>query len=105
MDPGPTPAAERGAEMSREGRSEDATPEMATRTFTDGEGRQWAGSVMSGRFAGGEERAEVIFVCEDSPSEAKRFARLDSAPADAAREWRAMGDAAIQALFRDSKIA
>jgi hypothetical protein len=91
--------------MDRESQPEDATPEMATRTFTDGEGRQWAGSVMSGRFAGGEERAEVIFVCEDSPSEPKRFSRLRSAPADAAREWRTMDDAAVQALFRDSEIA
>jgi hypothetical protein len=94
-----------GESMDRKGQPEDATPEMATRTFTDGDGRQWAGSVMSGRFAGGEERAEVIFVCEDSPSEPKRFARLASAPADAAREWRSMDDAGMQALFRDSEIA
>jgi hypothetical protein len=100
-----TTLRERGQNMDRESQPEDATPEMATRTFRDGEGRQWAGSVMSGRFAGGEERGEVIFVCEDSPSEPKRFARLATAPADAAREWRSMDEAAMLALFRDSEIA
>jgi hypothetical protein len=76
---------------------------METRTFTDDEGRRWSGSVMSGRFAGGEKHAEVIFVCEDAPSEAKRFVRLDSPPARAAEEWRGMDEAQVQGLFRDSR--
>lgn len=76
---------------------------METRILTDESGRRWSGSVVSGRFAGGEKRAEVIFVCEDSPGEAKRFARLDRAPAEAAREWRGLDEERVQALFRESK--
>jgi hypothetical protein len=78
---------------------------METRSFTDDQGRRWAGSVMSGRFAGGEEHAEVIFVCEDTPSEPKRFARLDSRPAEAADEWKGMGDEEVRTLFRGSSEA
>jgi hypothetical protein len=91
--------------MSWERRPEDETPRMETRTFTDEAGRRWAGSVISGRFAGGEQRAEVIFVCEDSPSEAKRFAQLDSPPTEAMERWRALDESGVQALFRDSEIA
>jgi hypothetical protein len=91
--------------MSWARRPEDETPRMETRTFTDDEGRRWAASVMSGRFAGGEEHAEIIFVCEDAPSEKKRFARVDSDPAEAAEQWRSMDEARIQALFRDSREA
>jgi hypothetical protein len=91
--------------MSWERRPEAETPRMETRSFKDGEGRRWSGSVMSGRFAGGEERAEVIFVCEDVPAEAKRFTRLDSPPKQAADAWRSMDEAGVQALFRDSEIA
>lgn len=78
---------------------------METRTFTDDNGRRWAGSVMSGRFGGGEEHAEVIFVCEDVPSETKRSARLDSSPAEAADEWRGMGEEQVRDLFRGSEPA
>jgi hypothetical protein len=91
--------------MSEARRDESETPRMETRTFQDDEGRRWAGSVMSGRFAGGEERAEIIFVCEDSPSESKRFVRLDSPPSDAAAEWRSMDESRMQALLRESEIA
>jgi hypothetical protein len=91
--------------MEHERRDESETPRMETRTFTDDEGRRWSGSVMSGRFAGGEERAEVIFVCEDVPSEVKRSARLDSPPAEAADTWRAMGEEDMRELFRDSTPA
>jgi hypothetical protein len=91
--------------MSWDRRPEDETPRMETRTFSDDQGRRWSGSVISGRFAGGEERAEVIFVCEDSPSEAKRFARLDRPPAEAVDEWSAMEESRVQALFRESEIA
>ena len=91
--------------MTHEKREDSETPSMETRTFTDDEGRRWAGSVMSGRFRGGEEHAEVVFVCEDTPSETKRFARLDTAPAEAAAEWRGMGEDEVRTLFRGSEPA
>lgn len=91
--------------MNQERRDESETPRMETRTFTDDDGRRWAGSVMSGRFRGGEEHAEVVFVCEDIPSEMKRFARLDTPPAQAAEQWRGMGEEEVRTLFRDSEPA
>lgn len=91
--------------MNHERRDDSETPRMETRSFTDDEGRRWAGSVMSGRFEGGEEHAEVIFVCEDVPSETKRFVRLDSAPREAAEQWRGMGEEQVRSLFRDSEPA
>jgi hypothetical protein len=86
-------------------RPEEDTPRMETRTFTDDDGRRWAGSVISGRFAHGEEKAEIVFVCEDMPSETKRFARMDAAPAEAADHWRALDDGAVRDLFRSSEPA
>jgi hypothetical protein len=91
--------------MTWDKRPEEETPQMETRTFTDESGRRWSGSVMSGRFAGGEQHAEVIFVCEDEPSETKRFVRLDSPPARAAEEWRGMDETQVRGLFRDSQEA
>lgn len=91
--------------MEHARRDESQTPRMETRTFTDGEGRRWAGSVMSGRFEGGEEHAEVIFVCEDMPSAEKRFSRLDVGPAEAADEWRQMGEAEMRRVFDRSEPA
>jgi hypothetical protein len=91
--------------MNWDRRAEEDTPRMETRTFQDDEGRRWAGSVMSGRFVGGEKRAEVIFVCEDSPSESKRFVRLESEPSRAADEWRSMDETQVKELFRDSEEA
>lgn len=91
--------------MEHARRDESATPRMETRTFTDDDGRRWAGSVMSGRFKGGEEHAEVIFVCEDTPSEEKRFTRLDVAPAEAAEEWKRMGEAEMRQVFDRSEPA
>ena len=86
-------------------RPDEDTPRMETRTFTDDEGRHWAGSVISGRFAGGERHAEVVFVCEDIPSEQKRFTRLDTAPAEAAERWRALDESQVRKLFRESEPA
>lgn len=91
--------------MSGESRREEATPRMETRSFEDERGRRWSGSVISGRFAGGEKQAEVIFVCEDEPGESKRFTRLDSPPERAADEWRSMEETQVRALFRDSEEA
>jgi hypothetical protein len=94
-------------QSGQSGRRTDApvsdTPRMETRTFQDDQGRQWAGSVISGRFSGGEDRAEVIFVCEDQPGEARRFARLDAAPAEAADRWREMEEGQVRGLFLDSE--
>ena len=86
-------------------RNESETPQMETRRFTDDGGRLWAGSVMSGRFEGSEEIAEVIFVCEDAPGEPERFARLDRPPVEAAQEWRGMAEDQIRVLFQGSEPA
>jgi hypothetical protein len=91
--------------MSGNGRDESETPRMETRTFKDGDGRRWAGSVMSGRFAGGEQQAEIIFVCEDAPSETKRFTRLEVDPSRAAAEWRGMNEQQMLEVFRESEPA
>ena len=91
--------------MNQERREDSETPRMETRSFTDDQGRRWSGSVMSGRFRGGEEHAEVIFVCEDTPSETKRFTRLDSPPVEAAEEWRGMGEEQVRTLFQRSEPA
>lgn len=91
--------------MNQNRRGDAETPRMETRSFTDDQGRRWSGSVISGRFGGGEEHAEVIFVCEDTPSETKRSTRLDSAPVDAAEEWRGMGEAQVRTLFLRSEPA
>lgn len=91
--------------MSHDRRPDEATPEMATRKFQDEDGRQWAGSVMSGRLSGGEQHGEVVFVCEDSPSEPKRYATLDSEPAQAAEAWRNLDERGMRDLLRDSEIA
>jgi hypothetical protein len=91
--------------MNGERRPDEETPRMETRTLTDEQGRRWAGSVISGRFEGGESHAEVVFVCEDAPGEATRFARLDAGPKEAADEWRSMDEGRIRQLFRDSEPA
>jgi hypothetical protein len=91
--------------MSEARRDESETPRMETRSFNDDEGRRWAGSVISGRFVGGESHAEVVFVCEDVPGEARRFVRLNAASVDAAEEWRGMGEDQVRALFRESEPA
>lgn len=91
--------------MNQERREDSATPRMETRSFTDDQGRRWSGSVISGRFRGGEEHTEVIFVCEDTPSETKRVSRLESPPAEAAEEWRGMGEEQVRTLFQRSEPA
>lgn len=91
--------------MSHARRDESETPQAESRSFSDEQGRRWSGVVMSGRFAGGEEHAEVIFVCEDTPSETKRSARLDAKPVDAAEKWRSMDEEEMRRIFRDSEPA
>lgn len=80
-------------------------PEMVQRTLRDARGRTWIGSVSSGTDRGGEEHAEVIFVCQDQPGELKRVSRLDVPPAQADDAWRAMDDAGLQEVFRRSEPA
>lgn len=91
--------------MTHARRDESTTPDAEARTFRDGEGRQWAGSVMSGRLGGGEENAEVVFVCEDVPSEPKRTARLDASAERATQKWRSMDEEQMRALLRASEPA
>lgn len=73
--------------MTWERRSEDETPRMEQREVKDGRGRTWVGSITSGTLRGGEEHAEVVFVCRDQPGELKRVGRLDLPPRDAADAW------------------
>lgn len=91
--------------MAWERRPERDTPRMEQRTLRDGRGRRWTGSVTSGTVSGGEEHAEVIFICDDQPDELKRVARLDVAPTQAAERWREMEDEEIESVFRGSEPA
>ena len=91
--------------MNRERREDADVPRMETRSFTDDDGRRWSGSVISGGFGGEVERAEVIFVCEDTPSETKRITRLDTPPVEAAEEWRGMGEEEVRTVFQRSEPA
>ncbi|HEX6065601.1 MAG TPA: hypothetical protein VFZ04_15330, partial [Longimicrobiales bacterium] len=77
----------------------------AQRTFTDDAGRQWTGSVTSGRVEGGEDFAEVLFVCNDQPAEVKRVVTLDYPPAEADDRWTDMADDEVVELFRRSEPA
>jgi hypothetical protein len=63
---------------------------MEQREVKDGRGRTWVGSVTSGTARGGEEHAEVIFVCRDQPGELKRVGRLTVPPGEASAAWRTM---------------
>jgi len=80
-------------------------PQMAQRTLRDARGRTWVGSVSSGTDRGGEQHAEVIFVCRDQPGELKRVARLDVPPAEADDAWRAMDEAGLREVFGRSEPA
>ncbi len=78
---------------------------MAQRTFVDDTGRRWTGSIMSGRVEGGEDFAEVLFVCNDQPNEIKRVATLDYPPAEAGDHWTDLPDEDVAELFRRSEPA
>ncbi len=91
--------------MNWERRPKEDEPTMAQRSFLDEDGRNWTGSVMSGRMEGGEDFAEVLFVCDDQPAETKRVATLEIAPGDADKRWSAMGDDEIVDVFRRSEPA
>jgi hypothetical protein len=85
--------------MDREPQPESATPEAVPRSITDDQGRRWTGLVSSGRMGGGEEYAEVIFACEDQPSEVKRVSRLNEPPDRASRLWQSMGEGELREVF------
>ena len=78
---------------------------MSQRSFKDDRGRLWTGSVMSGRMEGGEEHAEVLFVCDDQPAETKRVATLEAAPRDADEQWVTMADDEVVQVFNRSEPA
>ena len=61
--------------------------------------------VQSGRHEGGEDFAEVLFVCNDQPAETKRVATLDMPPGEADDHWQMMADQDIEDLFRRSERA
>ncbi len=71
-------------------RSWHETPRMEQREVKDGRGRTWVGSITSGTVRGGEEHAEVVFICRDQPGELKRVGRLNVPPGEAPAAWREM---------------
>jgi hypothetical protein len=91
--------------MSWERRPKEDEPVMVQRNFADDDGRNWTGSITSGRMEGGEDFAEVLFVCTDQPAEIKRVATLDHPPGEADRHWKVMPDSEVQELFRRSEPA
>lgn len=91
--------------MNWERRPREDEPVMAQRSFQDESGRSWTGSVTSGRVEGGEDFAEVLFVCNDQPGEIKRVASLDFPPGEADRAWSGMAEDEVVDLFRRSEPA
>lgn len=91
--------------MSWERRPKSEEPVAEQRTITYDVGRRWTGSVSSGRFPGGEQNAEVIWVCEDQPSELKRVADLGIPPGLADDQWRKLGDDEVLEVFLHSRPA
>lgn len=91
--------------MNWERRPKEDEPTMVQRTFTDEDGRNWTGSVTSGRMEGGEDFAEILFVCNDQPAETKRVATLEYPPGEADRKWKSMGDEEVTDVFRRSEPA
>jgi hypothetical protein len=85
-------------------RPESDTPKAEQRDVRDDEGRAWIGTVTSGTLAGGEAHAEVVWVCRDTPSEAKRVSRLDTPAAEADEAWRGMSDDDARGVFRRSEV-
>lgn len=91
--------------MEWERRPPEDTPVAEQRWLEDDQGRRWVGTVTSGDLEGGERRAQVVFVCEDQPSEVKRRADLDLTPEEAQWRWRDMEDAQVVEVFRQSRPA
>jgi len=78
---------------------------MEQREIRDGRGRTWVGSITSGTERGGEEHAEVIFICRDQPAELKRVGRLDLPPEEASKNWPTMPTEEIRELLDRSEPA
>ncbi len=91
--------------MTWDRRPQDETPQAEQRSFRDDRGRQWIGTVSSGSERRGEEHAEVIFICEDQPSEVKRVARLTIPSAEVGVRWKLMADDEVLDAFRRSRPA
>lgn len=91
--------------MEWERKPESTTPESEPRSVVDDHGRRWTGSVTSGRMGGGEEYAEVIFACDDNPSEPKRVSRLNEPPTRASASWRDMREPDRREVFDRSMPA
>lgn len=91
--------------MGWERRPERDTPKLEQRELRDERGRVWIGSVRSGALEGGEEHAEVIFVCREQPSELKRVASLERPPREAADCWRRLDDQELLDIFRRAEPA
>jgi hypothetical protein len=91
--------------MSNAARPKSDEPFAEQRTIIDDQGRHWTGSVSSGRFEGGEENAEVIWVCDDQPSETKRASDLGVPAGQADDEWKSMATDAVHDVFRRSRPA
>jgi hypothetical protein len=91
--------------MNWERRPKEDEPVMVQRSFEDDSGRNWTGSVTSGRQEGGEDFAEVLFVCTDQPAETKRVVTLDHPPGEADERWGRMPESEVKELFRRSEPA
>jgi len=91
--------------MAWERRPAEETPAAEQRTFRDERGRRWTGVVHSGSERRGEEHAEVIFMCDDQPSETRRVARLPIKAAEVDDRWREMGEDEVLEAFRRSRPA
>lgn len=81
------------------------TPRMEQREVRDERGRTWVGSITSGTVRGGEEHAEVIFVCVDQPGELKRVGRLDLPPGEAPSFWRELPESEVLNILESSEPA
>ena len=91
--------------MDWERRPKSDEPIATQREIFDDSGRRWVGSVSSGRLPGGEENAEVIWVCADQPSELKRVADLGVPPGEADDLWLELGEEEVNSVFRESRPA
>lgn len=91
--------------MSWARRPKSDEPVAEQRTIADDTGRTWIGIVSSGRLPGGEENAEVIWVCADQPSEAKRVSDLGVPARRADEHWLELSNDEVLDVFRDSRIA
>ena len=91
--------------MDWERRPKSDEPIATQREIFDDSGRRWVGSVSSGLLPGGEENAEVIWVCGDQPRGLKRVADLGVPPGEADDLWLELGEEEVNSVFRESRPA